>query len=298
MTGGTGASRLDAVGGRPHIARAMNVSPRRLPVPSDPPALSTTAAVEVAGLTKRFGDTVAVDGIDFSIATGRTVALLGGNGAGKTTTISMLLGLLLPTSGRITVFGIDMVRDRYRVLPRMNFSSPYVDLPHRLTVLQNMTVYAKLYGIKHSARAHRGAGARSPVRGVPEAGRWASCQRGSETRVALAKALAEPARTPAAGRADGVARPRYRRLDPHISGALPGRNRRHHHAGLPQHGRGGAALPRRGDAAARSGGRSAARPRTLVARYGRADLEEVFLEIARRARRAQLKSSTIRVPAA
>ena len=91
-------------------------------------------AVKVDNLVKRYPTAVAVDDIAFSVAAGATVALLGGNGAGKTTTLSMLLGLLLPTAGRVEVLGEDMLRHRYRVLPRMNFSSPFVDLPHRLTV--------------------------------------------------------------------------------------------------------------------------------------------------------------------
>ena len=107
--------------------------------------------IQVDGLTKRFGDVCAVNGISFSVARGQTVALLGGNGAGKTTTISMLLGLLLPTGGRIEILGADIVRRRYRVLPRMNFSSPYVDLPHRLTVRQNLNVYAALYRVRRRA---------------------------------------------------------------------------------------------------------------------------------------------------
>jgi ABC-2 type transport system ATP-binding protein len=101
----------------------------------------------VSGLTKRFNGTTAVDGIDFAVPAGATAALLGGNGAGKTTTLAMLLGLLLPTAGRVRIFGEDMLRHRYRVLPRMNFSSPYVDLPHRLTVRQNLVVYGRLYGL-------------------------------------------------------------------------------------------------------------------------------------------------------
>ena len=76
------------------------------------------------------------------------LGLLGGNGAGKTTTIAMLLGLLEPTAGEIHVLGIDMRRRRYAALPRMNFSSPYVDLPHRLTVRQNLAFYGRLYGVK------------------------------------------------------------------------------------------------------------------------------------------------------
>jgi len=105
--------------------------------------------VAVAGLTKRFGAVTAVDDIAFTVAEGSTAALLGGNGAGKTTTLSILLGLLLPDSGTVTVLGEDMLRNRYRALPHMNFSSPYVDLPHRLSVAENLTVYANLYGLEN-----------------------------------------------------------------------------------------------------------------------------------------------------
>lgn len=104
-------------------------------------------AIEVAGLTKHFGAVRAVDGISFTAAEGSTVALLGGNGAGKTTTIAILLGLLLPSAGSVSVFGVDMLKHRYRVLPRMNFSSPYVDLPRRLSVRENLLVYGLLYGL-------------------------------------------------------------------------------------------------------------------------------------------------------
>ncbi|AVM76352.1 ABC transporter ATP-binding protein [Magnetospirillum gryphiswaldense] len=104
-------------------------------------------ALHVENLCKAFAGQMAVDDISFTVATGSTTALLGGNGAGKTTTISMLLGLLLPDFGSIHVLGEDMVRHRYRVLPRVNFSSPYVELPHRLSVAENLTVYGHLYGI-------------------------------------------------------------------------------------------------------------------------------------------------------
>lgn len=106
--------------------------------------------VEVERLTKRYGDVLAVDSVDFTVEKGATVALLGGNGAGKTSTLAMLLGLLLPTSGAITVFGTDMLRHRHRALPRMNFSSPYVDLPGRLTVREILTVYGHLYGLQRT----------------------------------------------------------------------------------------------------------------------------------------------------
>lgn len=104
-------------------------------------------AIRVTGLTKSYGETVAVDNIAFEVESSSITALLGGNGAGKTTTIAMLLGLLLPSSGSIEVLGEDMIRSRYRVLSRMNFGSPYVDLPKRLTVRENLRVFAQLYGM-------------------------------------------------------------------------------------------------------------------------------------------------------
>src|SRR5271169_49391 len=101
----------------------------------------------VQALTKRFGETLAVDEVDFAVPAGATFGLLGGNGAGKTTTIAMLLGLLIPTAGSIRVLGHDMARDRFAALARMNFSSPYVALPHRLTVKENLEVYGHLYSV-------------------------------------------------------------------------------------------------------------------------------------------------------
>ena len=102
-------------------------------------------AIRVKGLTKIYSEKIAVDNIDFEVKTNSITALLGSNGAGKTTTIAMLLGLLLPTSGNIEVLGENMIRSRYRVLSRMNFGSPYVDLPKRLTVRENLRVFANLY---------------------------------------------------------------------------------------------------------------------------------------------------------
>ena len=142
----------------------------------------------VENLVKRYGATLAVDGISFAVGRGVTTALLGGNGAGKTTTLSILLGLLLPTSGHVRIFGEDVLRHRYRVLPRMNFSSPYVDLPHRLTVRQNLVIYARLYGLPR--REQRIAALARDLQIEPlldrPAGKLSS---GQKTRVALAKAL-------------------------------------------------------------------------------------------------------------
>ena len=145
-------------------------------------------AIVAEGLAKRFGDVVAVDGIDFTVPMGGVTALLGGNGAGKTTTIGMLLGLVKPSAGRIEVLGTDMARRRHRVLGRMNFSSPYVELPQRLSVAENLAVYAQLYGMVERRRAVDVVAER--LRIVELLGRrTGSLSAGQKTRVALAKAL-------------------------------------------------------------------------------------------------------------
>jgi len=105
-------------------------------------------AISVEGLVKEYKTGVAVAGISFALPRGSTTALLGGNGAGKTTTIAMLMGLVLPSAGSVRVLGADMVRHRHRVLHRMNFESPYVEMPMRLTVHQNLTVFGRLYGVE------------------------------------------------------------------------------------------------------------------------------------------------------
>ncbi|OAN46581.1 ABC transporter [Paramagnetospirillum marisnigri] len=147
-----------------------------------------TAAIKVSSVSKRFGPVLAVDDISFTVETGSTTALLGGNGAGKTTTLSMLLGLLLPSSGAIAILGEDMVRHRYRVLPRLNFSSPYVELPLRLTVRQNLTVYGHLYGV--AQLGHRIAELAEELELADFIDRPAGkLSAGQKTRVGLAKAL-------------------------------------------------------------------------------------------------------------
>jgi len=145
-------------------------------------------AIEVAGLTKKFGSATAVDAVNFSIPTGSATALLGPNGAGKTTTLAMLLGLMTPSSGSIRVLGTDMLRHRYAVLERMNYASPYIDLPQRLTVRENLTVYGRLYGVRKLARRI------DRLAGELELGTlldrpYRELSAGQRTRVALAKAL-------------------------------------------------------------------------------------------------------------
>ena len=145
-------------------------------------------AIAVRDLRKRYAHVEAVRGVTFEVRAGTTTALLGGNGAGKTTTLSMLLGVLLPTSGAIHVLGCDMLRDRHRVLPRMNFTSPYVDLPKRLTVRENLRVFADLYGIERASMRIDELSAELDLADLLKRP-YGQLSAGQRTRVSLAKAL-------------------------------------------------------------------------------------------------------------
>jgi ABC-2 type transport system ATP-binding protein len=148
----------------------------------------TDVAIAVRDLRKRFATVEAVRGVTFDVRAGTTTALLGGNGAGKTTTLSMLLGVLLPTSGSIAVLGCDMLRDRHRVLPRMNFTSPYVDLPKRLTVRENLRVFADLYGVERPSMRIGELTAELDLYDLLKRP-YGELSAGQRTRVSLAKAL-------------------------------------------------------------------------------------------------------------
>lgn len=108
--------------------------------------------LHVTNLNKRFGDFTAVDDISFAIKPGEILGLLGPNGAGKTTTIHMLLGLITPTSGSISMFGLNLATHREQILQQVNFSSTYISLPLALTVEENLWVVARLYGMVDIAR--------------------------------------------------------------------------------------------------------------------------------------------------
>jgi ABC-2 type transport system ATP-binding protein len=236
-------------------------------------------AIEVRNLRKVFGEVVAVDDLTFDVPKGQVVGLLGGNGAGKTTTLSMLLSLLIPTAGRITVLGQDIARHRYRVLGRMNFSSPYVDLPHRLSVRQNLEVYARLYGVRDvkgrvAALAQRMDFAPLMKRPVGQ------LSAGQKTRVALAKALVnepevllldEPTASLDPDSADwmrGLLRDYQKETGASIllaSHNMVEVERLCSQVLLMQTGR----IVERGS------------PQELIGRYGRETMEEVFLDIAR-----------------
>jgi ABC-2 type transport system ATP-binding protein len=235
--------------------------------------------ITASGLTKRYGTTLAVDAIDFSVPEGATVGLLGGNGAGKTTTIGMLLGLLIPTAGSIRILGHDMARDRFSALAMMNFSSPYVALPARLTVAQNLRVYCHLYNVRGmDARIAQLADELDLHALLPR--RAGTLSAGQKTRVALAKSL--------------INRPRLLLLDEPTASLDPDTGdlvrtwleRYRAESGctivLASHNMGEVErlcstvlMMKQGRIVDRGV------PAELLARYGRDDMEEVFLDIAR-----------------
>ena len=146
------------------------------------------AAIEAVRLVKQYKTTRAVDDVSFAIATGSITGLLGGNGAGKTTTIAMIMGLVLPTSGRVAVLGHPMPAEASSVLGRMNFESPYVDMPMRLTVRQNLTIFGRLYVVDGlRARIEELAHDLDLTEFLDRPNGKLSA--GQKTRVALAKAL-------------------------------------------------------------------------------------------------------------
>ena len=237
------------------------------------------AAIETRALIKDYGAVRAVDGLTLALPAGSTTALLGGNGAGKTTTIAMIMGLTLPTSGEVRVLGTDMARRRHDVLHRMNFESPYVDMPNRLTVRQNLTVFGKLYGV---------AGLGDRIRALAadlDLGEFldrptGKLSAGQKTRVALAKALVndpevllldEPTASLDPDTADWI-RSHLERY----------RSRRGATILLASHNMGEVErLCDRVVMMKRGRIEDDGSPAELIARYGRSNLEEVFLDVAR-----------------
>ncbi len=150
-------------------------------MPQSPP-------IAVERLVKIYKTVPAVDAISFTLAPGSITALLGGNGAGKTTTIASIMGLITPTSGRVTVLGAQMPLQRYRVLHRMNFESPYVEVPMRLTIRQNLTVFGKLYNVDNLRKRITELGHELNLVDLLDRP-TGSLSAGQKTRVSLAKAL-------------------------------------------------------------------------------------------------------------
>lgn len=144
--------------------------------------------VEIQRLTEVYEETTALDGVSLAIATGEVVGLLGPNGAGKTTLLHCLLGLLTPTSGRLTIFGRAMPAERWAILPRLNFAAAEADLPSNLTVQEALDLYARLYTVPRRRAAVADLMARTRV--TPLARRLiGQLSAGEQMRVKLAKAL-------------------------------------------------------------------------------------------------------------
>lgn len=239
----------------------------------------TNSVIQVEGLSKHYGSVRAVDGISFAVAQGNTCALLGGNGAGKTTTIAMLLGLLIPTTGRIHILGKNILRHRYQVLPRMNFSSPYVDLPQRLTVAENLTVYARLYGVRQVSKRLKALGQELDIEAFFKRP-YRSLSAGQKTRVALAKALVnepevllldEPTASLDPDSADRIRRALRDYQTRHQATLLLASHNMSEIERLCNQ-----VIMLRSGRIVDTG-----TPRGLIQRYGRQDMEEVFLDIAR-----------------
>ena len=108
-------------------------------------------SIEISNLSKRYNEALVVKNINFKINKGSIIGLLGPNGCGKTTTIGMILGLIKPTSGKVLINGEDMENEtsRTKILEKVNFISPYVELPKKLTVEENLKVYGRLYGVNN-----------------------------------------------------------------------------------------------------------------------------------------------------
>lgn len=241
--------------------------------------MKSSPAIAVDRLVKVYKTVTAVDAISFALEPGSCTALLGGNGAGKTTTIATIMGLVEPTAGRVTVLGADMPRQRHRVLHRMNFESPYVDIPMRLTVRQNLKVFGMLYGVADVAARTQQLAEELDLTDLLDrpTGKLSS---GQKTRVALAKSLINEPEIllldePTAS------------LDPDTADWVRGwleRYRADHRATvlLASHNMGEVErlcerviMMKQGKIVDDD------TPPSLIARYGRSNLEEVFLDIVR-----------------
>lgn len=144
--------------------------------------------LRVSSLSKRFGEMLAIDNINFTVPRGEILGILGPNGAGKSTLIAMLTGLLEPDGGTIKIFGENLDGRRESILARMNVVSPYASLPGQLTVWQNLSVYADIYGVE---RANRRIAELLDLFGISSLAskRFSKLSSGQTIRVELCKAL-------------------------------------------------------------------------------------------------------------
>ena len=241
--------------------------------------MSANKVLSVAGLRKAYGETVAVDGVSFDVNINEIVGLLGPNGAGKTTTIDIILGVLQPDEGTIHIESLDLARRRSEAISRANFAAVYTPLPGNLTVLQNLHIFGRLYGVKDlSARVDE------LIKQFDlETFRDKKCgvlSSGEQTRVGLAKAMINSPHLllldePTAS------------LDPAVAGDIRAKIRKY-----VAEGKGGALWTSHNMYAVEkvcdrvlflSHGRILleGNPRTLPAEHGKKTLEELFIAVAR-----------------
>jgi ABC-2 type transport system ATP-binding protein len=168
--------------------RSQQDLPDSMPLFAATTSFEYIPAIVVKNLTKKYKSHYAVDDVTFHVPKGSTLGLLGGNGAGKTTTIAMIMGLVVPSYGSVTVLGHDMACARHKVLKRMNFQSPYVGMPGQLTVQQNLNVFGRIYGVP-ALKARMGQVVEEFGLGDLLNRETARLSAGQKTRVSLAKAL-------------------------------------------------------------------------------------------------------------
>jgi ABC-2 type transport system ATP-binding protein len=240
----------------------------------------TAPPVEVVELRKVYGEVTAVNGVSFVLEPATVTALLGGNGAGKTTTISMLMGLVIPTSGVARVFGADMAKARHKVLHRMNFESPYVDIPMRLTVRQNLEVFGRVYGVARLKSRIEEMAAELRLDDLLSRP-YGKLSAGQKTRVSLAKALLnapelllldEPTASLDPDTADWV----RSKLEDYCASRRATIVLASHNMAEVERLASRVIMLEKGRIVADE------TPAELISRFGRSTLEEVFLDIARR----------------
>lgn len=236
-------------------------------------------AIAVHDLVKTYRLVTAVSGINFAVERGAVVGLLGGNGAGKTTTIAIIMGLVLPTRGTATVLGVDMARDRHKVLHRINFESPYVEMPKRLTVRQNLKVFGALYNVENISERIEELAAALDLKDFLDrpSGQLSA---GQKTRVALAKALVnnpdvllldEPTASLDPDTADWVRSHLERYRNERCASILLASHNMPEVERLCDQ----VVMMKEGKIVDHGA------PAELIARYGRQNMEEVFLDVAR-----------------
>lgn len=238
-----------------------------------------TLPLQVSNLSKSYGGKRAVEDISFAVGAGEIVGLLGPNGAGKTTTISMILGVLAPTSGQVLVDGKDVQRERSRALAATNFAAVYAPLPGNLSVEENLYFFGRIYGVKPLKATIDALMAEYDL----ERFRKSKCgvlSSGEQTRVTLAKAMLNRPKLllldePTASLDPATARDIRHRIRHFAAQQKGGVLWTSHHMGEVE------AVCDRVLFLAQGRILLEGDPKTLPAQHGKADLEELFIAVAK-----------------